>query len=98
MAYTNDKKINFECPELTKIHGDPDATTILNMTKELNANAQSQHSNIGGGHYGYLSLVMPPVEYMTLPNADPLVVPITPAPFILPRGTTVVQSMVLKST
>ena len=98
MAYTNDKKFNFEYPELTKIHGEPDATTLLNMTKELKANAQSQRSSLGGGHYGYLSLVISQVEYMTLPNSAPLLVPIAPPPFTVPPGTTAVQSMVLKTT
>ena len=97
MAYTSDKKFNFEYPELTKIHGEPDYITILNMTKELKANAQSQRSDLGGGHYGYLSLVLPQVEYLTLPNAAVLVLPIAPAPFTIPAGTTAVQSMVLKS-
>ena len=97
MAYTNDKKFNFEYPELTKIHGEPDYMTILNMTKELKANAQSQRSNLGGGTYGYLSLVIPQVDYMTLPNAAILVIPTAPAPFTLPPGTTAVQSLVLKS-
>ena len=98
MAYTNDKKFNFEYPELTKIHGEPDSVTILNMTKELKANTQSQRSNLGGGHYGYLSLIIPQVEYMTLPHAAALVTPIAPALFSVPPGTTAVQSMVLKST
>ena len=83
MAYTSDKKFNFEYPELTKIHGEPDYITILNMTKELKANAQSQRSDLGGGHYGYLSLVLPQVEYLTLPNAAVLVLPIAPAPFTI---------------
>ena len=69
MEYTYDKKINFEYPELTKIHRKPDYMTILNMTKELKANAQSQHSEIGGDHYGYLPLVIPKSYFFTLPNA-----------------------------
>ena len=78
MTYTNDKKFNFEYPELTKIHGEPDYLTILNTTKELKANAQSQRSNIGGGHYGYLLLVISEVVFLTLPNTAAIALPVPP--------------------
>ena len=64
MTYTNDKKFNFEYPELTKIHGEIHHLTILNMTKEIKTNAQSQSSDIGGGHYGYLPLVIPDADFL----------------------------------
>ena len=98
MAYTNDKKFNFEYPELTKIHGEPDHLTILNMTKELKANAQSQRSDIGGGNYKYLPLIIPEVDFLTLPNTTaPVTIPVSPPPFTVDTGTTAVQSMVVKS-
>ena len=59
---------DFEYPELTKIHREPNNLTILDMTKELKANAQSQRSEIGGGHYGYLSVIIPEATFLTLPN------------------------------
>ena len=97
MAYTNDNKFNFEYPELTKIHGEPNHLTILNMTKELKVNVQSQRSEIGGGHYGYLPLVIPEADFLTLPTTNNVVFPTTPAPFTVAAGTTAVQSMIQKS-
>ena len=58
MAYMTDKKFNFEYPELTKIHGEPNYMGILNMFKELKANTQGQRSNLAGGFYGFLSLII----------------------------------------
>ena len=96
MAYTNDRQFNFEYPELTKIHGAPDYTTILNMTKELKINAQSQRSEMGGGHYGYLPLIISEADLLTLPNAAAVVFLIAPAPFNIIASTTAVQWMVQK--
>ena len=96
MAYTNDKKFNFEYPELTTLHIELDYLTILNMTKDLKTNAQSQHSDIGGGHYGYLPLVIPEAEFLSLPNTLAVVFPIALAPFNTTAGTTAVQPMVLR--
>ena len=97
MAYTNDKKFNFEYLELTTIHGEPDYLTILNMTKKLKVNTQSQRSDMGGGHYGYLPLVISEVEFLSLHNTLVVVFPIAPAPFNIAAGTTALQYMVLKS-
>ena len=97
MLYTSDKKFNFEYPELTKIHGKTNHLTILNMTKELKATAQSQLSEIGGGQYGYLPLFIPEPEFLTLPTTNAVVFPVAPAPFTVIAGTTKVQTMILKS-
>ena len=67
------------------------------MTKELKANAQNQHSNIGGGHYGYLPLVIPEVEFLALPNTEAVVFPAAPPPFNVDPFTAAIQSMVHKS-
>ena len=64
------------------------------MTKELKANAQSQRSNIGGGHYGYLPLVIPEIEFLTLPNTEAVVFPAAPPLFNVDPFTTTIQSMV----
>ena len=68
------------------------------MTKELNANAQSQRFDIGGGHYGYLPLIISEVDFITLPNTTaPVTIPFSPLPFTIETGTTVVQYMVVRS-
>ena len=90
-------KFNFEYPDLTKIHGEPNHLTILSMTKELKANAQSQRSEIGGGHYGYLPLVIPEADFLTLPNTAAVNFSVAPAPFTCAAGTTAVQPMIQKS-
>ena len=97
MTYASDTKFNFEYPELTKIHGESNHLTILNMTKELNANAQSQCSEIDRGYYGYLPLVILEADFLTLSTTNVVVFPVTPAPFIVAVGMTAVQCMIQKS-
>ena len=70
--------------------------TILNMAKNLKANAKNQRSEIGGGHYGYLPLIIPKTDFLTLPNAAAVVFLIAPAPFNIIASTTAVQWMVQK--
>ena len=94
---THEKKFNFEYPELSQIHGEPNHVTILNLTKEVKANLQSQRSAIGGGHYGYLWMIMPEDEFRTLPHTEEVVVPVATQPFTVPIGTSAVQSMIEKS-
>ena len=67
------------------------------MIKELKVNAQSQQSEIGGGHYGYLPLVILEVEFLTLPTTAAVNFSVSPAPFTVAAGTTAVQSMIQKS-
>jgi len=40
-------------PTLTKIHGEPTAEAILNLTKEIKANARSVYSDLRGGKHGH---------------------------------------------
>ena len=87
---------DFEYPELTKINGEPNYLNILDMTKELKANVQSQCSEIGGGHYGYLPVVISEATFLTLPNTAAVNFPQPIAPFTVPISTTPVQSMILK--
>ena len=94
---TTDKKFNFEYPALTKIHGEPNHLTIINMMKELKANTQRQCSEIGGWHYSYLPLVIPKADLLTLPITIVVVLPVAPAPFTVVSGTTSIQSMIQKS-
>ena len=67
------------------------------MTKELKANAQSQRSEIGGGRYGYLPLVISEPGFLSLPTTETVVFPAAPAPFTVRAGTTQVKSMIQNS-
>ena len=60
---TNFQENYFQHPELTKIVGEPTHTSLTILINELKANAQSVHSNLGGGVYGHLGLVLSPVDY-----------------------------------
>ena len=88
--------LQFEYPELTVIHGEPDYLTMLNLIKEVKANAQSIPSKIGGGHYGYLPLVISNDEFQELPNTAPIIWPTDPPIFRIEPGTTQVQAIVHK--
>ena len=67
------------------------------MTKELKANAQSQSSEIGVGYYGYLLLIIPEADFLTLPTTVAVLFPVALAPFTVETGTMTVQSMIQKS-
>ena len=63
--------IFFEFPVLTKIHGVPTQPSLENMKQQLMANAQSVTSDLGGGQYGHLGLVLTAVEYAELSPDEP---------------------------
>lgn len=44
----------FPKPDLTKIIGIPTYDTLHTLQLELKTNAQSVHSNLGGGNHGHL--------------------------------------------
>ena len=61
------------------------------MTKELKANTQNQRSNIGGGIYGHLPLIIPEGDFLVLLNTNaPVTIPVLPPPFTVIIGTTTV--------
>ena len=50
----------FEHLILTKIHGEPTFEVIRTLHRELMVNAQTVHSDLGGGEFGHLGLVLSP--------------------------------------
>ena len=70
----------FEFPHLSKISGEPDYKSLKALKKQLKANAIAVVSNLGGGGYGHLGLVLTPAEYqlvsqtayVRLPHPGPL--------------------------
>ena len=79
---TNDD-IVFPHPTLTPITGDPTRTSLQLLKKQLFANARAVPTNLGGGRYGHLALLMTPAEYTALPNTAPFPAPPHPGPLPL---------------
>ena len=66
------KNNQFEYPELTRIIGEPTTATLIVLLKEVQANASSVHTDLGGGEDGHLGLVCTPQVYQELvPNGYP---------------------------
>ena len=76
----------FEFPTLDKIHGEPTYNTLKTLKKQLKANGMSVLSDLGGGQFGHLGLVLSPAEYALISNV-PYVRPQHPGPLIIPAGT-----------
>lgn len=78
-----DYLLTFPIPVLTPfatLTTPPTFQTLQNLQKELNANAQSVHSDLGGGNRGHLTLTVATIIYDALLNVIPFVVPPAPAP------------------
>ena len=73
----------FEIPELMKIYGEPSTDMLLDLRNEIHCNAQSVTTNLGGGQYEHLGLVMSDDLYTSLPNAEVYVQPVYPGPFTI---------------
>ena len=74
--------------KLTPIVGEPTYDTLELLLKELKANAQSVHSNLGGGNHGHLGLVISPASYALL-SPDVFARPVFPGVNpVIPPGTT----------
>ena len=76
----------FEFPTLDKIHGEPTFATLLRMKKQLKANAISITSDLGGGQFGHLGLVLTPPEYALL-SPVPYARPAHPGALVIAAGT-----------
>ena len=50
----------FKHPTLTRIHGEPTFESIKRLHKEVMANAQTVHSDLGGGVHRHLGLTLSP--------------------------------------
>ena len=50
----------------TPIQGTPTNKTLKHLKQELQANASSVESDLGGGNHGYLGLILAGTEYATI--------------------------------
>ena len=76
----------FEYPTLTKLHGESTFEGVQILHKELMVNAQTVHSELGGGTHRYLGLVLSPGRYALISNA-PYNRPQHPGQLVIPAGT-----------
>ena len=82
----NYREIHFKFPTLTPIRGEPTADTLILLRKQLKSNAKSVPSNLGGGTFGHLGLVISPNCYNLISNV-PFIQSNHPGPLVIPPGT-----------
>ena len=79
----------------TPIFGTPTNKTLKRLKQELRANASGVESDLGGGDYGYLGLVLTDQEY-ALVSPTAFVAPNYPPPLIIPPFTEQVEALNLR--
>lgn len=89
------RSIFFAHPNLTPIHGEPDADSLINLKNQLKANASSVPSNLAGGNHGHLGLVLSAQTYAMVSNT-PYFAPAHPGVLTIPAGTSAVMATVLR--
>jgi hypothetical protein len=68
----------FPTPVLTPIVGRPTYATLHLLQQQLYQNARAIMTTLGGGLYGHLAVIMPPIEYNAIPNVVAFDVPDNP--------------------
>ena len=56
----------FEQSNLTPIHGKPILETLHKLQNEIKTNLKSAYSNLRGGSYGHISLVLTDAQYVLI--------------------------------
>ena len=85
------KTTHFEYPELTPIHGEPTTKDLITLKRQINSNAITVHTTLGGGHYGHLGMTTNPATYATIPNTQPYQRPNAPGNINIPANATQYQ-------
>ena len=85
----------FQHADLTPIRGEPKNDSLKILINELTANAQTVHSNLGGGANGHLGLILMPAKYAAIAPGTPYIRPIYPGALVLPPGITNIQAQIL---
>ena len=80
----------------TPICGEPTHKSLKRLKLELQSNASSVETDLGGGNHGYLGLVLTDEEYATIPNTQPFVAPNYPPTLVIPPLSTQIQAIELK--
>ena len=72
----------------TLIRSEPTNKILKRLKLELQANASSVETDLGGGNHGYLGLVLTNAEYATISHTQPFIPPNYPAPLVIPATLT----------
>ena len=76
----------------TPIWGQPTHKALQRLKNELQANASSVETELGGGDHGYLGLVLSDTDYANVPYTCPFEAPTFPSALTIPATATAVQS------
>ena len=76
----------------TPIQGTPTNKSLKRLKQELRANASSVKSDLGGGDYGYLGLVLTNAEYTSV-SPTVFTAPAYPQPLNIQTGTDQVTAL-----
>jgi len=80
----------------TPIRGLPTYNALKRLKTELQANASSVETDLGGGNHGYLGLVLTDKEYNSIPDTQPFEPPIYSPPLVIPATATAIEALQIK--
>ena len=83
----------FKYKTATPIQGEPTNKTLKRLKLELQANASSVETDLGGGDHGYLGLILTDAEYASIPGTYPFVAPNYPSPLSIPNNATPIEAL-----
>ena len=86
----------FKCKIPTPIRREPDYKSLKRLKKELQSNASSVETYLGGGNHGYLALVLTVDVCNAMPDTEPFEPPYFPPPLVMPPDATAIQASELK--
>ena len=86
----------FKCKTPTAMRGEPTNKVLKRLQTELQANASSIETDLGGGNHGYLALVLTDAEHNSIPNTQPFVAPTCPPLLVILFTATAVEALELK--
>ena len=69
---------------------------LKRLKLELQANASSVETDLGGGNHGYLGLVLKDAEYAIIRDTEPFEAPAYPGPLVMPNTATAIEALQLK--
>ena len=88
----------FKCKTPTPMRGEPMNKALERSQTELQANASSIETDLGGGNHGCLALVLADEECNSIPDAQPFAMPACPTPLVMPSAATPIEALELKET
>ena len=83
---THYRDLYFEQKKLSRISGEPSFTSLQQVLLELKANALSVPSQLGGGAYGFIGIIIFDPTYATLALMTPLITPVQLGPLRVAAG------------